>query len=388
MAKQKTALPKSWVEISAGALRKNVRIFKKLIKPETQLLVAVKANAYGHGLIEVAKVAQSEGIKWFGVDALEEGIRLREAGIKGSILVLGFILPENLELAVKNNISFVAYNVDVLKKLQALSKRGLLKKHPAKVHLKIETGTGRQGLAGDELLTFAAKLKKIKGVVIQGVYTHYANIEDTTDHSFAAQQLKKFLSEKHKLAGIGVEPEFSHTACSAAAILFPETHFNLIRLGIALYGLWPSKETHAVAQRTHRDIKLEPVLTWKTVVAQIKKYPRGTSIGYGLSERLTRPSKLAVLPVGYWDGFDRGQASIGTVLIRGHRCKVVGRVFMNMLNVDVTDVPGVKSEDEVVLIGRQKREIISAEEFAGKIGTINYEVVTRINPLAPRILVE
>lgn len=352
------------------------------------MLVAVKANAYGHGLVEVAKIAQGEGVSWFGVDSLEEGLKLRKEGIKGSILVLGFIRPENLELAIKHNLSFVAYNDEALKKLQVLSKRGSLKKIQAKVHLKIETGTGRQGLAGDELLVFASKLKKIKGVVIQGIYTHYANIEDTTDHSFAANQLKRFLNEKAKLAELGIEPEFAHTACSAAAILFPETHFNLIRLGIALYGLWPSKETHAVAQRMHRDIRLEPVLTWKTVVAQIKKYPKGTSIGYGLSERLSRSSKLAVLPVGYWDGFDRGLASIGTVLIRGQRCKVVGRVFMNMVNVDVTDVRGIKPEDEVTLIGLQKKEEVTAEEFAGKIGTINYEVVTRINPLLPRILVD
>ncbi|MDD5438409.1 MAG: alanine racemase [Patescibacteria group bacterium] len=388
MPKLKLPIPKSWVEISSAALKRNIKIFKKLIKPGTHLLVTVKANAYGHGLVEVAKVAQQEGIKCFGVDALEEGLKLRAAGIKGLILVLGFVRPENIELAVKNNISFVAYDEGVFKKLQSLSKSGLLKKRPAKVHLKIETGTGRQGLRGDELTAYAKKLKNVKGVVIEGVYTHYANIEDTTDHSFAAQQLKSFLMEKKKLAEIGIEPEFSHTACSAAAILFPETHFNLIRLGIALYGLWPSKETRAVAQRTHRDIRLEPVMTWKTIVAQVKKYPKGTSIGYGLSERLSRASKLAVLPVGYWDGFDRGQASIGTVLIRGHRCKVVGRIFMNMMNVDVTDVPGVKPEDEAVLIGKQKKEIVSAEEFAGKIGTINYEVVARINPLLSRRLID
>ncbi|MDD5726867.1 MAG: alanine racemase [Patescibacteria group bacterium] len=380
-------VPKTWVEVSANAIKSNIQTFKHLISHETKLMSVVKSNAYGHGLVGVAKVAQSQGVTWFGVDSPEEGIALRANGIKGSILIMGFVRPGNLELILKNKLSFVAYDDKVLSRLQALSKNGFLKKYPAHIHLKIETGTGRQGLAGEELLDFALKIKKIKGAEIQGIYTHFANIEDTTDHSYSAAQLKKFIQEKNRLAQNGIKPEVVHTACSAAAILFPETHFNLIRLGISLYGLWPSKETHAVAQRTHRDIKLYPALTWKTIIAQLKKYPKGSPIGYGLSERTSRAAMIAVVPVGYWDGYDRGLSSVGSVLVHGERCKVVGRVCMNMMMVDVTDVKGVKVEDEVVLIGKQKKAEISAEDFAGKIGTINYEAVTRINPLLPRIIV-
>lgn len=388
MSNKKTPIPKTWVEISSQALESNIQTFRRLVGKKVELMAVVKANAYGHGLREVARTAQKQGVDWFGVDSLEEGMALRSAGIKGSILVMGFIRPDNLELAVKNNLSFVAYEKRMINKLQSLSIKGLLKKFPAKVHLKIETGTGRQGLAGQELLDFALKLKLISGVQIQGAYTHFANIEDTTDHAYAAGQLKKFIQEKAGLAKHGISPEVTHTACSAAAILFPETHFNLVRLGISLYGLWPSKETHAVAQRAHRDIKLHPALTWKSVIAQLKKYPKGAAIGYGLSERVSRASTIAVIPVGYWDGYDRGLSSMGAVLVRGNRCKVVGRICMNMMMIDVTDVKGVKVEDEVVLLGTQKKETITAEDLAGKISTINYEFVTRINPLLPRVIID
>ena len=186
----------------------------------------------------------------------------------------------------------------------------------------------------------------------------------------------------------GIDPPWKHTACSAAAILYPQTYFNLARIGIAMYGLWPSKETLAVAKREKRVISLVPALTWKTVVAQIKKVKKGAPVSYGLTERVTRDSRLAILPVGYWDGYDRrGLSQTGQALIRGHRCKIVGRICMNMCVADVTDVPGIKAEDEVVLLGRQKRAVIAAEDLASKIGTINYEVVTRINPQIPRIVV-
>lgn len=381
-------VPKTWVEISKSALRNNLNVFKRRIGKDVSIMAVVKANAYGHGLIEIAKTAHHEGVEWFGVDRVEDGILLRDNGIKGNILVMGYMVPANLEVTLKNNLSFVAYEQEIVVKLRHLSRQGLLKKFPAKIHLKIETGTGRQGLEGKELVAFAKDLKDIPGVSIEGLYTHYANIEDTTDHSFAEKQLSRFTAEKALLEKNGIVTEYSHTACSAAAILFPETHFNLIRLGISMYGLWPSKETHAVALRSHREIKLKPVLSWKTTVAQVKSYAKGTSIGYGLSESLTRNSKIAVLPVGYWDGFDRGLGSIGSVLIGGNRCKIVGRICMNMMMADVTDLKKVASGDQVILLGTHKKESISAEEIAGKIGTINYELVTRINPALERILVD
>ncbi len=380
--------PKTWVEISSSALKSNLEVFKRLVGPKVGLMAVIKANAYGHGAVEVARMAERIGIAWFGVDAVQDGLALRENGIQGSVLVMGYTPPENLRTAIESDLSFVAYGQEQAQELAKLSRGGFLKTKRAKVHLKIETGTMRQGLFGKELVVFAKKLSAIKGVEIQGAYTHFANIEDTTEHTFAASQMRRFDEECARLAAVGINVKVRHSACSAAAILFPQTHHNLVRLGISMYGLWPSKETKAVAQRSRRNnLNLKPVLAWKTTVAQVKTAAKGTGIGYGLAGHATRVTKIAILPVGYWDGYDRKLSNVAHVLIRGARCEVLGRICMNMCMVDVTDVKGAKPGDVAVLLGADRRENISAEELAGQIGTINYEVVTRINPLLPRIVV-
>lgn len=386
--KEAVSTSKTWVEISVSAIENNIRIFRSSLRTEAELMAVIKSNAYGHGLLEIARIARRSGVKWFGVDSLSEGLILRKAGFKESILIMGYTRPSQIEVVIKNNLDFVAYDQNVLQTVRRLSEQGLLKKSPANIHLKVETGTVRQGLAGQALIEYARQAMGIKGLKVRGVYTHFANIEDTTDHTLANLQLKNFNQALKQLKDAGCEPMIKHTACSAAALLFPETHFNLIRMGISLYGYWSSKETRAVAQKQHKAIALMPALTWKTIIAQIKDVPKGTAVGYGQTEKVTRKSKIAVLPVGYWDGYDRKLSGMGNVLIRGRRCKVVGRICMNMMMVDVTDVKGAAVEDEVVLLGSQKKDMITAEEFAGKVGTINYEVVTRINPWLPRISVK
>lgn len=389
---------KTWVEISRSALTANVKAFRNHLGNKTGVMAVIKSNAYGHGLVETAKIADAAGAEWFGVDSVDEGIQLRKNGIRKPILILGYTLNSRLKDCVANSLSFVVYNMETVKLLRSL-KLKKLGTRPSKnalaayVHLKIETGTSRQGIAGNELRALVRALKKTNGVVIEGASTHYANIEDTTDSSYAELQLKRYHEGLQILRSEGIDPPWKHTACSAAAILFPETYFNLARVGIAMYGLWPSKETHAtslasdVAGRRKRPLILTPALTWKTVVAQIKHVKKGTPVSYGLTERVSRNARLAILPIGYWDGYDRrGMSNTGQVLIRGQRCKIVGRICMNMCVADVTDVRGVKPEDEVVLLGSQKMERISAEDIASKMGTINYEVVTRINPLIPRIV--
>jgi alanine racemase len=372
---------KTWIEISKSALTQNVRAFRRHVGTETEIMAVVKSNAYGYGLVETAKIADSAGAAWFGVDNVDEGIALRKAGLKKPILALGYTLNDRLADCVANDISFVIYNLEAVRFLKKVS-RG----KKARVHIKIETGTTRQGVSIQDLPKFVRELNKLSNVVIEGVSTHFANIEDTTDHAYAEMQLDHFEKALSVLASEGIDPKWKHTACSAAAVLFPETHFNLVRLGISMYGLWSSKETLAVANSRKNKLVLKPALTWKTVVAQIKTVPKGTPISYGLTERVSRDSKIAVLPIGYWDGYDRGLSGSGTVLIRGRRCKVLGRICMNMCMVDVTDVPGVRVEDEVVILGTQKKEVISAEDIASRIGSINYEVVTRINPLLPRVV--
>ncbi len=373
---------KTWVEINKENLFHNLSQFKKLIGEKVKIMGVVKANAYGHGLAEVAGVI-SDKVDWFGVDSLSEALKLREIGLKKPILVLGYTELKDLKEAVKNNISLTVYNKETIEKL------GKIPIHNPnlnpKIHIKIETGTARQGVPENEILDFIKFIKKYPSIEIQGISTHYANIEDTTDSGFAKSQLEIFSRVVEILKKEGVTP-LRHTACSAATILFPETRFEMVRLGISMYGLWSSKETKAVAKNKNLELDLKPVLTWKTIIAQIKNLPTGTPVGYGLSERTSRDSKIAILPIGYFDGYDRKLGSVGNVLIRGKRCKVLGRVCMNMIIVDVTDVEKINLEDEIVLLGRQNKEEISADELAQKIGTINYEVVTRINPLIPRII--
>lgn len=379
---------KTWIEVSSGAIKNNILNFQALLQKEVRLMAVVKSNAYGHGLLEVASMARRAGVDWFGVDSVNEGVFLREAGLKEPVLIMGYTRPSQIENVVRHGLDFVAYDLDVLRAVRRLSAAGVLKKIPANIHLKVETGTVRQGLAGQALIEYARRAKEIKGLNIRGVYTHFANIEDTTDHSFANRQLALFEQTLTQLRAAGCDPLIKHTACSAATLLLPETHFNLIRMGISLYGHWSSKETRVVAQKQYKPLALKTALTWKTVIAQVKDVPKGAAVGYGLAEKVTRKSKIAVLPVGYWDGYDRKLSGLGNVLIRGRRCKVVGRICMNMMMVDVTDVKGVAVEDEVVLLGSQKKDEITAEEIAGKIGTINYEVITRINPWLPRITVK
>ncbi len=221
---------------------------------------------------------------------------------------------------------------------------------------------------------------------MEGLATHFANIEDTTDHAFAQEQLRRFREGAAALDAQGFRVPLLHTANSAATILFPETQFGMVRTGIAAYGLWPSTETQVSALRMGReDVILRPALTWKTRVAQVKTVPTGAFVGYGCTYKTTHETRLAVLPVGYYDGYDRKLSNTGHVLIRGVRAPVRGRVCMNMIMVDVTDIPGVSLEEEVVLLGAQGEEVVTAEQMAGWIGTINYEVVTRIAEHVPRI---
>lgn len=374
---------KVWVEIDKKILISNIQQFKKHIDPDVKLLLAVKSNAYGHDIELVSKVAQENGSDWLGVDSLREAIFLREKGIELPILVLGYIDPLGFEIAIENNISFVVYNRDFLDEINLVAKN-IGKK--AKIHLKVETGTNRQGILLQDFEDFIKKLKTLDNIFVQGLYSHYANIEDTTVHNYAVQQLNQYKEFLKVCEKNNFDIPLKHNSCSAATILFPKTHFNMVRVGISTYGLWSSTETQVSAKEKNLNIDLNPILTWKTVVAQVKTIPAGSCISYGCTEKVAAETKIAVLPIGYWDGYDRKLSSVGNVLINGQRAKILGRICMNMCMADVTAIDDIKAGDEVVLLGKQGQEQISAEEIANKIGTINYEVVTRINPLIKRIL--
>ena len=371
----------TWVEISQSALIHNLKQFRKIIGSKVRLLVSIKANAYGHGLVEVAKLAASNGADWFGVNSLAEAKILRDNKITKPILILGYIQLKQLQILSKlKNISLVVYNEATIKKLGQINSI-------FKIHLKLETGTNRQGINPDNILDFITLIKKYGNIKIEGFYTHFANIEDTLKHSYALSQLKIFNKTVELLKKRKIKIPIIHAACSAATILHKETHFDLVRPGISVYGLWSSPETQLSAKRKKKSINIKPVLSWKSIVAQVKEVKKDSSIGYGCAEKVFRDSKIAVIPVGYWDGFDRGLSNIGNVIIKNQRVKVMGRVCMNMFMVDVTDIKNVMPEDEVVLLGRQGQEEVTAEEIAQKLGTINYEFITRINPLISRKVV-
>lgn len=370
---------KSWIEISRKNLIFNLNQIKKIVDNK-KIACVVKANAYGHGLEEIVSILKKEKNIIFAVDSLKEALTARKIEKQKEILILGYLPLNQLEITVKNEFSFIVYNLESLQEILSLKTN-----KKAKIYLKIETGLNRQGIKEENLEKFLNLIKKNKDkIVFEGVSTHFANIEDTINPDFAMKQLNNFEKVIQKIEKEGIDIPFKHCAASAAIILYPQTHFNLIRLGISLYGLWPSKEVFSLSQRK---IVLKPVLTWKTIVAQIKEIKKGETVGYGRTWQAFKKVKIAIIPIGYFDGYDRKLSNVGRVLIKGKFCKVIGRIAMNMFMVDVTNLKNICLEDEVVLIGRMGNNEITAEELAEKTGTINYEIIARINPGLPKIII-
>ena len=361
----------TWLEISASALTKNLQTFRRLIGPERILSVAVKGNAYGHGIVACAKVFLEAGADYLCVNALYEAKKLRESGIKAPILVIGYIPLSDLKEVIEINCEFIVYSQETLKELVRL-------KREAKIHLKIETGTHRQGILKEDLPAFIKTIKQNKHLKLQGISTHFANIEDRINHSYTLEQLTEFKIAIKILEESVLKPTYKHCANSAATMILPESLFNFVRLGIAAFGLWPSEKTKLAAQKMTPDTELTPALSWKCGIAQIKPVKKDDLIGYGCTHKMPHNGTIAVLPVGYYDGYSRALSNKGEVLIQGKRAPVIGRVCMNMIMVDVTHIPNLKLEDEVVLLGQQGNKKITAEEMASWQNTINYEVVTRV----------
>jgi len=375
----------NWVEISKDNLMHNLSVIRKLIGKEKKLMAVVKSNAYGHGMLEVARIATKGGADWLGVNSVEEGIELRDKGIQEPILILGYVPLKDLKEAIKNNFRLTVYNEETVEELDKISKEV---KKSIPIHIKIETGTNRQGVKDEELASLLKFIRNSPLLKLEGISTHFANIEDTTDHSYAQYQLDEFKKITTKFFR-KEDNLIRHTACSAAILLFPETHYEMVRAGISMYGLWPSKQTKvSFSMKGKEPPELKPVLSWKTTIAQLKDVPEGSYIGYGCTYRTTRKAKIAVLPVGYYDGYSRAFSNVSYVLVKGRRAPVRGRVCMNIIMIDVTDIEDVNLEDEVVLLGRQGDEEITADYLAGLASTINYEIVTQINPMLERKVVD
>jgi len=379
---------RTWIEIDRHALRHNVGEFFRFITPDTRFMAVIKSNAYGHGLVATAqelvntKVFARKG--WFGVDSIVEALRLRREGITNPILVLGFTLPTRMEDAARERISISISNFDALNALSAMNIR------PA-IHLKLDTGMHRQGFLDRDRGRLIRFMRK-KHIVPEGVFTHFASAKDAAYPTYTLAQLASFKEYISAIETAGFSPLIRHAAATGGTLLFPDAHLDMVRIGMGLYGYWPSEEAKNGKRKTEKleqemRIRLKPVLTWKTVIAETKQIPKGSFVGYDLTERTHRATRIAVVPIGYWHGYDRGFSSQGSMLVRGKRAPVLGRISMDMVVIDVTDIPITRSGDEVVIIGIQGKEDISAEDLGRMIGTSAYEILTRINPLIKRIIV-
>jgi alanine racemase len=374
-----------WIEIDGSALIHNLHQFRALIGKQRQLLAVVKANAYGHGILEVSELALKAGVNWLGVQSIEEALLLRQNGVKSPVLVMGYIPFADLKEAVLQDVRLTVYNRETVEKLSRISQDH---KKKAIIHIKIETGTYRQGIHPEEAISFIRAAQAFPGIMIEGLSSHFANIEDTTDHSYAQSQLDIFRATIQELEKNNIRIPIKHMSCSASAILFPKTYFDMVRIGLGMYGLWPSKETYlSCVLENRKPLLLRPVLSWKTRIAQLKRVPKDAFVGYGCTYRTSRDTMLAVLPVGYYDGYSRSLSNLSYVLIRGKRAPLRGRVAMDFITADVTDIAGVCLEDEAILLGRTEEEAVTADYLASIAGTINYEIVTRIGAHVPRIIV-
>ena len=408
---------KTWIELSRNNLRHNLEVFRRLCGAATPIWT-VKANAYGHGAILIAKEIQktipsfvipsaASDLKasdqtqrflpldkstararkdkrrgeWFGVDSIDEAISLRQEGIVAPIIVLGWVPYPRLNELAKYNLRLLVSSAQTVERLSKLKTKSNIR-----VHIKIDTGTTRQGVLPEQALAMAEMIKTA-GLVLEGAAMHFANIEDVDNPTYGDLQIERFTHAVALLQASGFALPIVHAACSAAIMTRPETVLTAARIGIGLYGLNPSPLVAARYKKQKRGASLKPVLSWRSRVALLKPIKPGTPVGYGLTEKTARKTMIAIVPVGYADGYDRSLSSRGHVLIRGKRCRVIGRVCMNMIIVDATPAVGAQENDVVTLIGIDGKQAISADELAVSADTINYEIVARLAEHITRIIV-
>ncbi|MCH7492012.1 alanine racemase [Patescibacteria group bacterium] len=374
----------TWVAISRSAIRHNIRQLQRIVSPSTQFMAVVKSNAYGHGLIEVAKIAKQAKVSWLATVNLDEALELRASGIKGRILVLSYYHPDKIKEAIKKNITLTVYGYAAAKKINAAAK---LLRTKTKVHFKVDTGTSRLGVLPLDCAPMLHKIRQLDNIKIEGIFSHFADAENL-NQAFTNRQINTFNKIVSELEIQNIKIPLKHLACSASTILNKESHQDLIRIGIALYGLWSIEKKGWLAKKLLPGLNLRPALSWYTTIIQLKKLPPHSTVGYGASYKTNKDTTLALVPVGYWEGYDRKLSNTGEVIIRGKRCSIRGRVCMNLMMIDVTSLPNVKVGDRVILIGQEGKESITADELANKIKTINYEIITRINPLINRVYIK
>jgi alanine racemase len=367
---------RTWIEIDKGATKANFTVFRGLISKKVKMLGVVKSNAYGHNLFEFAKELEKLGVDYLAVDSAVEGIALRREGVKIPILILGYTLPEMVEKMVDNDLEITVSNFEyfsVIEKLK-LSKQ-------IKIHIKVDTGMHRHGFQEKDIKKVIKLIKGNKKIEVVGLFTHFANAKNPAFPKETKKQVELFNVWREDFKKAGINP-ICHACATSGTILFPEAHFDMVRIGIGLYGVWPSQETEAFAKDK---FTLTPVLSWKTIIGEINNIKAGEKIGYDFTEKIMRDSKVAVLPIGYWHGYPRVLSGIGQVLIKGKYAKVLGRICMDIIMVDITEIKGAKVGDEVAIIGSSGKEKVSIGDISSLIGGSDYEIMTTINPLIKKI---
>jgi alanine racemase len=384
----------SQIELSKSALHKNINFIKGLIGSDVKFSSVIKGNAYGHDIGQFLPLAEQCGIRHFSVYSSDEAaLALNSRNKPSHICIMGFIVNEHLEWAIGNQISFYVFDIDRLKAaIPAARNAG----RPARIHLELETGLNRTGLQGDQLSEAVKIIKENSEYIkVDGVCTHYAGAESINNYARIVRQIERYNDLCNWLHDQNLNCGLRHTACSAAALSYPQTRMDMVRIGIAQYGFWPSQETRTeyVLENMKNGCKvakdpLRRVMTWKSRVMSIKDVEAGGFVGYGTSYLITHDQRIASVPVGYHHGFARSLSNLGWVLIRGKRAPVVGTVNMHSVMVDVSRIKGVSVGDEVVLIGKQNRSEITVGSFSDLTRFQNYEVLARLPYNIPRIIVD
>ncbi len=365
----------TWVEVDLEAVAYNVRQVKQIVGPDVDILAVLKADAYGHGAITVARTALNNGAFFCGVASVNEAVRLRDEGVDGPILVLGYTPAWLAREALLHDITLTLYDADVAR---AFSRAATDLRRVARVHVKVDTGMGRLGLLPEQVVPFVEEVRGLPGLDLEGIFTHFS-VADDADLEYTRWQLARFQDVLARLGEIDSHFRVVHCANSAAILRLPQAHFNMVRLGLAMYGLQPSPEVPL-------PVGFRPALAWKTTIAQVKTLLPGSCVSYGNTYRTKGEETIAVIPVGYADGFRRAPTRWHAVLVRGQRAPIVGRVCMDQTMINVSHIPNVRVGDEVVLIGHQGGDKITPEEVADWLGTINYEVVSEILARVPRVV--
>ena len=367
---------RTWIEIDRAKIANNYQIFRKLVSKKCKLMAVVKSNAYGHHLVLYSKCLEGLGIDWFAVDSMTEALTLRASGIEKPILVLGYTLPEMFKEAAKHDISL---SISDFEQLDIFKNSRLPRK--LKVHIKVDTGLHRQGFCLEKLSAITKWATENPHIMIEGLYTHLAAAKDPKVRQHTTKQLDQFREAIKIVESFGLHPIY-HVAATPAAMDYPESHFDMVRIGTGLMGIWPGKK---IKDLHKHEFDLQEILSWKTIVSETKSIPKGENIGYDFTEKLINDSKIAVIPIGYWHGLRRSLSSVGEVLVHGKRARIIGRISMDMAVIDVTNIPDIKIGDVVTVIGEDGKDEITIEEITSKADIYDVEFVTLLNPQMRRI---